>query len=231
MFLARKIFQILFLSIAFSASGQNSQLFKELTSVLVEAKNQLSINNQMVKTQTSIYKNNTEKPVQVMNHTSINVGTKIFTYNNNHDVLYTGEELIIADKNSKTLIIHDKDKAQGIINPQAPILDTTTIKNDSIAKEIVGDYIVFKLFSLDEKISAGEFYFDKTSKRIEKVIYFFERTDLEYISQAISNYTYSSFEEKNFQWTKKDFIQTVNNQTIPSDRYKDYNIIYSGANK
>lgn len=222
---------IFFLSASISALGQANPLFKELTGILIEAKNQLSLNNQMVKTQTSIYKNNTEKPVQVTNHTSINAGIKIFTFNNNHDALYIGEELIIADKSSKTLIVHGKDKAKEIINPQTPILDTTSIKNDSIAREIVGDFIVFKLFSLDQKISASEFYFDKASKRIEKVIYFFERTHVDYVSHSILKYTYSKFEEKNFKWTKSDFIKIANSRKIPSAKYKDYNIIYSGSNK
>lgn len=227
----RKLLYILvFLANISLVSAQDSLLFNEFKATLFSAKAELTKDFQMVNTNMEIFKNNLSQPVQNIKHCSISIGEKMFSYNENHDVLFNGLELYVADKQSRILTIYGKETAAKIIKPQIPEFEWSSLKNDSLIKKMTKEFLVFKIHFNSGKIQLAEFYFNHKDNRIEKVKYFFYKTGDDYVHHSILNYKYSAFKSEDFKWTKKDFIKEVDNQIYPSNRFLGYEVINSKNN-
>ena len=106
-----------------------------------------------------------------------------------------------------------------------PEFNAEMMKNDSLVKGDDEKYIVFKIFMKQGDILAGEFYFNKTLKRIEKVVYYYQKTGDDYVHHTTMNYKYSSFKTEDFKWTKNDFVKEVENKIYPSSRYVGFEVV------
>lgn len=178
----------------------------------------LASDKQKAETSTTVEIN--EEIVTSFKSVSYSCGGAIFSISRGIETYLNDSLFLFISKAKRTLSILPTEKGKDyLLSNKNKVI--TEVK-DSITYERKKSLIVFTLFPKNEQINNTEYHF--TSEGMIKKMVIKQNSPQGTITTTV-NYSLTKLTKNEFIWTESTFIKKQNGVTMPSEKYKNYNLL------